>query len=252
MSRSFYGKIRAQGYDIGTDIQEIVDFYLAQWEKLGRPQPVLEPMCGTGLMLIPFLQAGADIDGSDLSPHMLAMCRQKLDSQGLDADLYEQPLETMALPGQYNFIFISDGSFGHITNKTSAQASLRRIWEHLFPGGWFIVDVKQRSQLSLFGQPGQADFEVEDHPDGATIFTTSVWGDIVDGCVIRNWNKYERYVEGKLTDIEIFDYRERLYERSEFEEMLTTAGFAGIIATKTYENVEPVENKGMVFICQRL
>jgi len=248
---TFYGKIRAQEYDIGTEIQEIIDFYLNQWEQLGRPQPVLEPMCGTGLMLVPFLQAGADIDGVDLSSHMLAMCRQKLDSLGLSADLYEQPLETMSIAGQYNFIFISDGSFGHIHDQARAQASLRHIWEQLFPGGWFIFDVKQRSQLSLFGQSGQAEFKVEDHPDGSTIFTTSVWGDIADGCVIRNWNKYERYVDGKLTDIEIFDYRERLYERGELEQMLSTAGFTNVIATKAYESVEPVEKTGIVFLCQK-
>lgn len=39
MKHSFYGRLRAQGYDIGTDVSEIMRFYVAQWDRLGRPQP---------------------------------------------------------------------------------------------------------------------------------------------------------------------------------------------------------------------
>ena len=68
MKQSFYGSLRAQGYDIGTDQSEIVGFYLEHWARLGRPGPVLEPMCGTGLNLIPFLNSGAECSGIDSSP----------------------------------------------------------------------------------------------------------------------------------------------------------------------------------------
>ena len=73
-----YGKLRAANYDIGTEQQPIIDFYLQQWRQAGSRSPVLEPMCGTGINLIPFVEAGAEIDGLDASPHMLAVCRQKL------------------------------------------------------------------------------------------------------------------------------------------------------------------------------
>ena len=75
MNPSFYGKLYAQGYEIGTEESHIVAFYLRQWERLGKPAPVLEPMCGTGLKLIPFLQAGAHCDGLDASAHMLSECQ---------------------------------------------------------------------------------------------------------------------------------------------------------------------------------
>lgn len=63
--------------------------YLEQWQQLGRPSPVLEPMCGTGLNLLPFLEAGSDIDGLDASPFMLALCREKGTTKGLTCALYE-------------------------------------------------------------------------------------------------------------------------------------------------------------------
>ncbi len=83
MRQSFYGKIRSQGYDIGTEQDEIFNFYLRRWQELGKQNPVLEPMCGTGLNLIPFLKTGADADGLDLSAHMLEICRQKCEAFGL-------------------------------------------------------------------------------------------------------------------------------------------------------------------------
>jgi hypothetical protein len=120
----------------------------------------------------------------------------------------------------------------------------------LLPGGYLVFDVKSLAQLSIFGGPGQADFGVEDQSDGSTIFSTGVWGAVEDGCVVRMWNKYEKYVDGKLVETEIFDYRERLYARIELEEMLGSAGFTDISVTKSYEHSEPGDD-GLVFICRK-
>jgi hypothetical protein len=70
--------------------------------------------------------------------------------------------------------------------------------------------------------------------------------------VIRNWNKYERYVDGKLVDTEIFDYRERFYERDEMEALLTAAGFQDVGIIETHEDMEAVMHKGATFIARRL
>ena len=67
---SYYGKLYAQSYEIGTEETHITNFYISKWEQLGKPGPVLEPMCGTGLKLIPFLQAGATGDGLDASSQL--------------------------------------------------------------------------------------------------------------------------------------------------------------------------------------
>ena len=51
-----------------------IAYYQQQIEKLG--QPVLDAGCGTGRLLIPFLRAGLDVDGVDVSGDMLAYCKQ--------------------------------------------------------------------------------------------------------------------------------------------------------------------------------
>ena len=38
----------------------------------------LELACGTGRVLLPIAQAGCDITGIDLSPHMMPKCRERL------------------------------------------------------------------------------------------------------------------------------------------------------------------------------
>jgi ubiquinone/menaquinone biosynthesis C-methylase UbiE len=252
MIPSFYGKLRAQEYDIGTDPSEIVGFYLAQWERLGKPTPLLEPMCGTGLNLIPFLQAGAAIDGLDASPHMLAICQAKLDTLGLSADLYQQNLEQMRLPRKYGMIFIPGGSYGHIYDQAVAAKCLRRMYEQLLPGGWLVLDIRPPAFMIKFGADGLVDHDLVDFPDGSTLFTTGNWQHLEGGRVIRKWNKMERFLSGRLVETEIFDYRERLYEKEELFEALKVAGFEAIRTCKAFDPEKQAEGmEGIVFFAKR-
>jgi SAM-dependent methyltransferase len=52
-----------------------VGFFVEAGRAAGSP--VLEIGCRTGRVLIPTARAGLDIVGLDLSPHMLAVCRQR-------------------------------------------------------------------------------------------------------------------------------------------------------------------------------
>ena len=46
-------------------------------------QPALDAACGTGRLLVPYLQAGLDVDGSDISPDMLDRVRERCEREGL-------------------------------------------------------------------------------------------------------------------------------------------------------------------------
>ena len=252
MKPSFYGKLNAQGYDIGTDPTQIVTFYLDQWKRLGMPGPVLEPMCGTGLNLLPFLQACASCDGLDASPYMLEICREKVEALGVESNLYLQDLESMDLPQKYGFILIPGGSLGHVYDKDIAGQSLRRLREHLLPSGWLVFDVRPPAFMSMFGQHGAVDYDLTEYPDGSTVFTTGMWQHLEEGRVIRKWNKLERFFNNQLVEIEVFDYRERLYEVEEMRGMLSAAGFEEIHVTKAYEpDTQPVGKDGIVFSCRK-
>src|SRR5262245_39724006 len=79
-----------QGLDYG------IDFYVALARQ--AKGPVLEIACGTGRILVPVLQAGADADGLDLFQPMLDVARRKADALGLSPGLYRGDMADFQLP----------------------------------------------------------------------------------------------------------------------------------------------------------
>ena len=73
-----------------------------------------------------------------------------------------------------------------------------RLRAHLLPGGWFVFDVSPLAKIEEYGLPGQVDYDLDEYPDGSTVFTTGYWQHLEDGRVIRKWNKMERFVADVL------------------------------------------------------
>ena len=58
-------------------------------------QPALDVACGSGRLLLPYLRAGLDVDGCDVSADMVAVCREKAEREGLSPNLYVQPMHEL-------------------------------------------------------------------------------------------------------------------------------------------------------------
>ena len=103
-------------------------------------QPALEVACGTGRLLVPYLRAGIDIDGADISPDMLGLARERALREGLEAPkLYAQAVHELDLPRRYRMILVC-GGFGLGGQRGHDVEGLRRIYEHLEPGGTLVLD----------------------------------------------------------------------------------------------------------------
>lgn len=103
-------------------------------------QPALDAGCGTGRLLIPYLQAGLDVDGADVSPDMLERCRERAEREGLPApSLYAQALHTLDLPRRYRTIVVC-GAFGLGSERADDVEALRRLYGHLEPAGTLVLD----------------------------------------------------------------------------------------------------------------
>src|SRR5580765_4633163 len=74
-------------------------------------QPALDVACGTGRLLIPYLRAGLDVDGCDVSADMVARCRDKAAREGLSPTLFVQPMHELDLQRSYRTIYVC-GAFG--------------------------------------------------------------------------------------------------------------------------------------------
>ncbi len=102
-------------------------------------QPALDAGCGTGRLLIPFLRAGLDVDGCDVSGDMLAYCQQTAEREGLKPRLYRQALHQLDLPRKYQMI-VACGVFGIGVSREQDFTALQRFYDHLLPGGLLMIE----------------------------------------------------------------------------------------------------------------
>ena len=130
-----YGLVAQWWAEFNVARPEEVAYYRAVIEHQG--QPALDLACGTGRLLLPLLQAGLDVDGCDLSPDMLALCRERTANAGLVPRLYAQPMHALDLPRTYRTIYICD-SFGLGGQRAQDAEALRRCYQHLAWGGTLV------------------------------------------------------------------------------------------------------------------
>jgi SAM-dependent methyltransferase len=101
--------------------------------------PALDLACGTSRLLVPLLDAGLDVDGCDVSADMVALCRERAEREGLDATLHVQAMHELDLPRRYRSILVC-GGFGLGGRREHDVEALRRIHDHLEPGGLLVLD----------------------------------------------------------------------------------------------------------------
>ena len=103
-------------------------------------QPALDAACGTGRLLIPYLHAGLDVDGSDISADMLERVRERAEREGLaPPNLYAQAMHELDLPRRYRTIIVC-GGFGLGGQREHDVEGLGRLYEHLEPAGTLVLD----------------------------------------------------------------------------------------------------------------
>ncbi len=138
-----YGSLCTQFYDLDkTDqrAQREIAFYLNYAREAAGP--VLEPMCGTGRILLPLLEAGIPIEGFDASTEMLAALKTKYaaKSQG-EPPVWQQYVQDFSSEKRYALIFIPFGSWGLILDPQHRLDGLRALYDHLAPGGKLVMEI---------------------------------------------------------------------------------------------------------------
>jgi SAM-dependent methyltransferase len=104
-------------------------------------QPALDVGCGTGRLLLPYLRAGLDVDGCDVSTDMIELCREKAAREGLSPTLFVQAMHELDPPRRYRTIFVC-GAFGLGSTRQQDVEALWRFHEYLEPDGTLLLDIE--------------------------------------------------------------------------------------------------------------
>jgi ubiquinone/menaquinone biosynthesis C-methylase UbiE len=137
-----YSGLMAQFWDLlRGDTSRWEDRFFYQDVIRQHGQPALDVGCGTGRLLLDYMQQGIDIDGVDYSPEMLDLLRQKAAALGLSPRVALQTMETLDLPRRYRVILVPSSSFQLLTEPAAAAEALRRFYRHLEPGGVLVMSL---------------------------------------------------------------------------------------------------------------
>ena len=107
------------------------------FERLGRPQTVLEPGCGSGRMLEAFMRRGVDVAGIDASPKMIELARERL---GKGADLRVADMTDLDLGRTFDGAISPINTLLHLTPEQLAR-HLACMATELGVGGIYLVQV---------------------------------------------------------------------------------------------------------------
>ena len=148
-------------------------------------QPALDAACGSGRLLVPYLHAGLDVDGSDISVDMLERVRERCEREGLPApNLYTQAMHELDLPRRYRTIIVC-GGFGLGGQREHDVEGLRRLYEHLEPGGTLVLD----NEVPYSSQMGGWKFWKKDEEERGQL--PRAWPDEGDRRVGADGTEYE-------------------------------------------------------------
>ena len=227
-----YGSIAAEIYDIDKPYFALPDtrFHLERFA--GFERPILEPACGSGRTLIPFLQAGLDIAGFDPSLEMLDRCRARAAEAGFAPDLSRQRYEDFAYDRGFGAILIPVGSFTLVDDFAAAMAVLRRFHDHLEPGGVLVLDLQGLNFLTSQGQDRRR--WTAANGDLLTCEGISTATDLLRQRAETTY-RYERWRDHALAESQIDVMAQRYWGLDEFRLALEAAGFEEVAVTGGYD-----------------
>jgi SAM-dependent methyltransferase len=257
-----YGLVARWWAEFNTPDPDELAFYRDVIERDG--QPALDLACGAGRLLLPLVSAGLDVDGCDISPDMVAFCREGAARQGLSLHLYQQAMHDLDLPRSYRLIYICD-SFGLGGRRDQDASAMRRCYDHLDSGGTLVFshylpnDDPERWSYWL---PDRRQQLPEAWPETGTRKRTATGDEIELRARLVDLDPMEQRMtlemraelwrEDQLAEQEDRLLQESLYFRNEILLMLANAGFADVSVRAGYSAREPAADDTMlVFIARR-
>lgn len=126
-------------------------FLQAMLELWGDPKTdrVLEPACGSGRLVLELARRDYRVHGFDLSEEMLAFTRERLDREGLDAELSVKRMEDFRVRGRFGLAHCLVSTFKYLRTEAHARSHLQCVARALGPRGIYVLGLHLTDYASM-------------------------------------------------------------------------------------------------------
>jgi len=193
---------------------------------------------------------------------MLALCRERAEREELTPNLYAQATHELELPRSYRTIYMC-GSFGLGGNADHDREALRRLYDHLEPGGLLVLDHEMSYSeplgWSYWTKEGRQalpeEFEERDWRSGSDGTEYRLRMRVVDVDALAQRFTMEMQAAMRRGDEVVEDeplvLAMTLYTANHIEVMLRVAGFEDIELRADWTDAEPTRDTSTVVFLAR-
>ena len=232
MKPSLYLSLCTEFFDLDKPMAPIEEYLFFRHYLAAATGPILEPMCGTGRYLIPYVEDRFAVEGFDASPFMLNALKQKCEIKNINPQVWEQFLENQTTSKKYNLIFIPDSSFCLFLEPVTIATALQKIYDLLEDGGTFVFDVE--TVHAIPAKTGLWHGKAYKKPDGTTIISSTLPLPIENN-IASVICRYELMDKMEIIKTEMEYFQIRLYHPDELEQILKKVGFSSIKQIEAYD-----------------
>ncbi len=212
-----------------------------------HPKRVLDLACGTGNVSAILVQEGFTVTGVDIAPDMIAEAKRKAERSSLSIDYYVQDAAELDLPDEkFDLCVCLFDSLNYIIEPARLALAMRRVAQHLAPGGLFIFDINSEFALKnhFFDQDNLA------HDEERLMYDwDSSYSSVTRLCTVemKFWYREESGERRAFEEVHV----QYAYRADEITKMLDDAGFKDISIYQAYTLRAPTRTSDRLFFVSR-
>ncbi len=183
---------------------------------------VLDITCGTGSQVFWLLKQGFTVVGSDISPSMLKIAKQKARQEKLDVEFHQGDMRDIGV-GTFDAVITIFNAVGHLT-KAHFEKTMRNVYNSLHNEGIFIFDILNLTFVNHNDNISKLSLErIKTHGDAKI---REIQHSVLDskGILTSYTTSYTQKESGRLKTSNIIATLQ-LYTAKELQEMLVRNGF---------------------------
>jgi SAM-dependent methyltransferase len=233
---------------------EELDFYEARIRDSGGP--ALDLACGVGRHAVPLLERGLEITGVDASMDAIRLARARARAASVAAEFHVQTMQALDLPQRFATIYIPNGSYQVLAERSTAAQAVERFRRHLWPGGQLLIDMSPLVQgldayVRNLNPKTPWHWRAGARGDDAGELTSRTWVEQVSLFEQRVVEKreYQLIVDGLAVRTERHALNLRFYSKYEAELMLEAGGFKNIRWFANHGDRAPTDDSFTTIVC---